>query len=186
VARAQGFTDVLSPLLAAAELQPYVLAGMEIAEPIVALQGLAEDIAAHPVRTDVGIRRACTADLGPLVELDASCFDGFWRYGIHELRESLSRERVTIAEKDGRVMGYATCSLYGASATLGRLAVSRDSRREGVARALLVDVAGFAARAGVFAVTLCTQESNTDSRALYAATSFVELPERYALAARRA
>jgi len=186
VARAQGFTQVLSPLLAASELAPYLGAGMEVAEPIVALQGLAEDIAAHPVRADIGIRRASAADLRSLAELDAACFDEFWRYGTDELEESLSRDRVTIAEKDGRLVGYATCTLYGASATLGRLAVSPDSRREGVGRALLGDVAGYAVRSGVFAVTLCTQEANADSRSLYAATSFAELPERYALAARRA
>jgi len=186
VARAQGFTQVLSPLLAASELHAYIEAGMEVAEPIIALQGLAEDVAACHRPTDVSLRIGSIADLAGIAELDSACFDEFWRYGPQELGESLSRERVLIAEKDSVLLGYATCSLHGGSATVGRLAVSPAARRRGVGVSLLSDVAAFAVRSGAYAVTLCTQEANEASRALYASASMVELSERYALAACRA
>jgi len=186
VARAQGFAQVLSPLLAASELQAYVAAGMEVAEPIIALQGLAEDVAVCRRPADVTLRIGSIGDLADIVQLDAACFNEFWRYGPQELGESLSHERVLIAEKDGALLGYATCSLHGGSATVGRLAVSPRARRQGVGMALLSDVAGFALRSGAYAVTLCTQEANEASRALYASASMIELSERYALAACRA
>jgi len=185
VARAQGLPGVLSPLVDRSDLHPYLAAGMEVVEPLVALQGVAEDVAGHPVRAGLAIRVGGPADLEPLAQLDAACFDDFWRYGPTELGESLAARDRLRAEKDGVPVGYATCSVHGASATLGRLAVSPEARREGVGSALLADVAGFALRSGAFAVTLCTQEANAGSRALYATMSLVELPERYALAARR-
>lgn len=186
VARAQGFSEVLSPLATEAELPAYLSAGMQVLEPIVALQGLAQDIAARPVISTVGVQIATRADLDAVVGLDAACFDEFWRYGPHEVGECMTHDRVTLAEKHGVLVGYATCSLHGASATVGRLAVSPEARRQGVASALLRDAASFALRSEAFAITLCTQRANADSRALYETMSFRELPETYTLAARRA
>ncbi len=183
VARAQGFSRVLSPLMPRSALAPYRVAGMTEVASIVALQGFSAELAAGRVPEGVRLRPAANSDFDALLEIDHACFDEFWRYGPFELADARSRERMTVAEDDAGVMlGYATCSLHGASATLGRLAVAPAARRRGVARALIADSALWASRADCFAFTLCTQEDNAASRALYASVGMLELAEPYALA----
>jgi len=185
VARAQGLGRVLSPLVVRSAAGPYLAAGMEEAESIVALQARCDALAPAPAPAGIRLRPGVPTDIPQLAALDARCFDEFWRYGERELAESIRRERVSVAEHDdGRIAGYATCAIWGATATVGRLAVADHARRRGVGRSLLADEAGWALRGGAHTLTLCTQEDNAGSRALYAATGFVELPERFILATR--
>jgi len=185
VARAQGFARVLSPLITGDACDAYLAIGMSEVERIVALQGAVGDVIAHRLPAGARIRSANSADLPALARLDEGCFNEFWRYGAVELADSLGRERVTVVEThEGAIEGYSTCACYGATVTVGRLAVAPAARRHGVGRALLSDVASWAQRSGAYALTLCTQEANAASRALYAVTGLVELPERYLLAMR--
>lgn len=188
IARSQGYSEVLSPLVAYAELDPYVAAGMRPIEPIVALQGHAEAIvSADPPRAEeTAVRVGHFWEIDKLVEVDDACFDEFWRYGESEIEDSMRRERLTVAERDGAIVGYCTCSLHGATATIGRLAVAPHARRQGVGALLLTDAAAYASRCRAETVTLCTQEANESSRSLYLRCALVELPERYALALRPA
>jgi ribosomal-protein-alanine N-acetyltransferase len=185
VARAQGFARVLSPLVTGDAREAYLRLGMTEVEGIVALQGHAADVAAGPVPDGARVRAACAADMAALLLVDAQCFGEFWRYGTVELAECFATERIALAETDdgAEVIGYSTCALHGATATLGRLAVAPGHRRRGVGAALLGDAAVWAVRHGAFAFTLCTQEDNAASRSLYAAAGLHELPERYSLAA---
>jgi ribosomal protein S18 acetylase RimI-like enzyme len=185
IARSQGYSELLSPLVSYSELEPYVGAGMKPIEPIVALQGRAEAIArTRPVRAAAAIRVGLFSEISALVEVDAGCFDEFWRYGTPEIEDSMRRERVAVAECDGAIVGYCTSSLNGATATVGRLAVAPRARRQGVGALLLTDAAAYAVRSHCETVTLCTQEANAASRSLYQRCSLVELPERYALCVR--
>ncbi len=181
-ARDQGYAQLLSPLLSEAVFGWYRSARMRVRERIVAIQGFADEITAGDRQDVVGFRPAGPADFELLERLDAQCFDEFWRYGIAEIDHSHQRERVTLAlDADGALVGYATCSLHGASATLGRLAVAPAVRRRGVARALLADAASWAADQQAYALTLCTQRGNAASRRLYASAGLFELPEAYVM-----
>lgn len=181
VARTQGFSAVLSPLLTLSALEPYLAAGMAERERIIALQAHADE-AARLGSGAARVRAATEADMDRLVEIDAASFDDFWRYGRPELVEAKGDGELFVAERDGEVVGYHTVAHHGASSTVGRLAVDPDRRRLGVARSLLGDAASRAVRAGSFVLTLCTQETNAASRALYAAAGFTEVDEEYALA----
>ncbi|PKQ16344.1 MAG: hypothetical protein CVT67_05180 [Actinobacteria bacterium HGW-Actinobacteria-7] len=187
VARAQGFRRVLSPLVSEKGFEQYQHAGMAVHEPIVALQGFAAELICGELSTSPDIRDARPADFDELERLDGLCFDEFWRYGARELADSYQRERMTVAQDEaGRIVGYATCSLHGASATLGRLAVEPSIRRAGIGRSLLCDSAAWAAHQQAYALTLCTQRSNTASRQLYASAGLFELPEAYVIGVREA
>jgi ribosomal protein S18 acetylase RimI-like enzyme len=181
----RGYTHMLSPLLSASAFTGYESAGMQVRERIVAVQGFAAEIAPGDPTSAVAIRSARPDDLNALVGLDAECFDRFWRYGIAELTYSLQGERMMVAfGAGGGLAGYSTCTLHGASATLGRLAVAPAARRSGVARALLAEAASWAAGQQAYALTLCTQQGNTASRRLYSAAGLFELPESYVLGIR--
>jgi len=183
VAADHGFTSLLSPLVTSEALEPYLECGFRIAESLVVLQGLVDDVVMGGVPTDVVVREATREDVADLAAIDAWCFDTFWRYREPELLEALAAERVVAAvDPDGAVIGYATCSDHGSTVTVGRLAVAPAARRHGVGSTLLRHCAGWAAERQALAVSLCTQEHNAASRALYSSTGMHELDDDYALA----
>jgi ribosomal protein S18 acetylase RimI-like enzyme len=186
LARSRGLERVLTPLVPESVWEPYAAAGADDVRRIVALQGFAGEVPGAALPDGVRLRPADAGDVPTLVALDNACFDEFWRYGEPEMTEALGRERVVVAEVVGaQIAGYSTSSLHGASATVGRLAVAPSARRRGIARALLADAARWASEREAFALTLCTQEENLVSRALYRERGFFELDERYLLGCTR-
>lgn len=182
-AAAHGFERVLSPLVPEGELAPYKEAGMRAVEYVVALQGSVNAVARAGTGAAVTVRSAVRGEIETLRALDAECFDEFWRYGREELETVFESDHVLVALRaDERVVGYVTSSLYSGTCTVGRLAVAHQARRQGVASTLLGATARAAAADGAFAVSLCTQEHNTVSRALYAKCGLVEVAERYVIA----
>lgn len=182
VAAAHGFGRVLSPLLPESELGPYENAGMRVVECVVALQASVRTVA-RAGRGTVAVRAAGRSDLAQVGELDAASFNEFWRYGREELETVLEDDRVLVAIDDhARVVGYVTSNVYSGTCTVGRLAVSHEARRRGVATELLGATAQAAAAEDALTVSLCTQECNAASRALYAKCGLVEVAERYVIA----
>ena len=187
IAREHDRTRVMSPLLPIALLGPYLDCGMRVSQRIVAIQGLPEMLLPAGAPVDVALRRGSADDIGALIDLDASCFDAFWRYGRPELADMIEHERLVVAHTgDGAVIGYTLATASRGAATLGRLGVAPSARRCGLARALLSDVASWAVRAGAATLTLCTQEENAASRGLYASVGLREIEYGYAFAMRDA
>jgi ribosomal protein S18 acetylase RimI-like enzyme len=183
VAREHGFARVLSPLLPAVLLGGYLRAGMREYQRIVAIQSVPALVTHAEPAAGITLAIAGREDLSELVELDASCFDAFWRYGPVELAELLATERAVVARSgSGELIGYTLATVSRGAATLGRLAVSTEARRRGVGRMLVSDVTDWAISAGAITLGLCTQEDNAASRALYSACGLREIEERYALA----
>lgn len=183
VARAQGFSELLSPLEPMAGLTPYLEAGMAVRERIVALQAPSGLVCDGRARPGVSIRGAQPADITEILAIDAQGFDEFWRYGHTELLDCLARERVVVAEGPwGELLGYSTCTVRSGTATLGRLAVRESARGRGMGLLLVGEAARWAERVGAVTFTLCTQLGNCASRALYARAGMTEVAEEYALA----
>ena len=180
VARGQRFGRLLSPLVSAEMASHYERSGMEQLVRIVVIKsargyhGSDVDSPAAGVR----LRQASLSDLEALTELDAECFDDFWRYDRDVLAGHFDAGRVVVAERRGTIIGYTLTTMIGGSATLGRIAVHPGHRGHGVGRALLTDALSYSVRSGMDAMTLCTQEENTRSRRLYAAAGMRELPDR--------
>lgn len=182
-ARSHGFSGVLSPLLPDVLLGGYLKAGMHVVQRIVAIQGHPELIVPAQPPIGVRIRPATEADITAVVRLDSACFEEFWRYGAPEFRELSRVERMTVAEAEGgALIGYTLATVSRGAATLSRLATAPHARRCGIGRALLVESAAWALQRGAVTLSLCTQEENSASRAMYASAGLSELPERYALA----
>jgi len=187
VAREHGFARLLSPLLPVSLLDGYLRAGMDVYQRVVAMQGIPARIGSDPGAavgaSDVRLDVARADDVSEIAELDAACFDPFWRYGVTELDELTRTERAVVARSgSGQLIGYTLATVSRGAATLGRLAVDPQVRRRGVGRLLVADVATWAAEAGAFTLGLCTQEENVASRALYSSAGLREIEDRYALA----
>lgn len=188
LARAHGYARVISPLLPIWALDPYEKVGMRLLETIVALQGTPREVRGAQVPDGVEIRLATPADVDALLELDAQCFDEFWRYGAEELSDFRAGHRLVIAEKTvpsaaPELIGYTLATASRGAATLARIGVAPAARRMGLGAALVADVAAWADRSGATTLSLCTQESNTASRSLYKAVGLYEVEDRYAFAA---
>jgi ribosomal protein S18 acetylase RimI-like enzyme len=178
VAREQGFGRLLGPLVPEEVAAPYIRAGLSVNQRIVVYRRQSGAGTAVEPPTGVAIRCATSDDADAIQRLDAASFDEFWRYDDGHIADALASGRGAVAEGGGEVIGYTLCTLHGADATVGRLAVSPRHRRSGVGSALLADAIAFAAQRRAAAVTLCTQEENAASRGLYRRAGFREVPGR--------
>lgn len=77
-----------------------------------------------------------------------------------------------VAELDGRTVGHAAAWFVGDEGELADLAVTRDSRRQGVGRRLIDAVVERAGRRGVEQLHLQVRVSNVAARRLYAGAGF--------------
>ncbi len=177
----RGFDTVLSPLATGRDLEPYRTAGMREEARIVVFSAPVGSVRKAEPPAGIRLRLAMAGDAEALLELDAECFESFWRYGPPEFARMFEEDRVLLCEDGGGVIGYAACSHFGASATLGRLGVAPRARRLGVGRALLAAAAGDALRAGAMGMSLCTQAGNRESRELYLCAGLVRMDAEYAL-----
>lgn len=176
VAREQGFGHVLSPLVPRESAPDYERAGMRLTQSIVAMRcDLNRSPAGAQMPAHCTLRPARVDDLPAILGVDHSSFDEFWWYGQDQLTDYLARDRMVLAEVNAQVIGYTLCTVERGVATLGRLAVSPADRRCGVGSGLLSDAMVYSRRAGARYLSLCTQEENAASRALYRAAGMREL-----------
>lgn len=183
VARARGFSRVLSPLLPEALLGGYYSAGMRPVQRIIGIQGHPRLVLPADPPLGVSIRRGGAADIPAVALIDAASFDEFWQWNEDDLVDFLAEERLAVAEANGgAIIGYTLATVIRGAATLTRLATAPHARNAGVGRALLAEAAAWSVSAGAVTFALCTQEANTASRSLYGAAGLSELDERYAFA----
>ncbi len=178
VARENGFLRLLGPLVPEEAARAYLAAGMEVTARVVVYRRRATIPAATALPDGVTMREAGAEDMTAVASVDAECFDDFWRYDPARLAHYAEGERVVVADRAGRPIGYTLSSTRGSEATIGRLAVAGSERGCGIGASLLVEAMRHAARNGAAAVTLCTQEGNEVSRRLYRRAGFRELPGR--------
>lgn len=173
----QGFGRLLSPLVSTRVAHRYEEAGMSVHTEMVVVHGRGGH---EPERTPPGltIRPATPGDLAALAELDAVCFDEFWRFDADGLARHFSQDRLTVADEDGAIIGYTLATALPDNPTLGRLAVDPATRRRGVGTALLTEALAYLGRVCRGPVSLCTQQENTASRRLYAKAGMRELDAR--------
>jgi ribosomal-protein-alanine N-acetyltransferase len=169
VAAAQGYSEILSPLLAPEATVGYRQAGLQVAETLVAFRMDSHQAAAlDPVLPEgVRLRQALPADIPSLAALDRACFEQFWAYEAWRLVDALVDDRLVVAAGDGGIIGYTLSTVDRGSGTIGRVAVHPDLRGRGIGAALLGDAAAGLAAAGAGMITLCTQVHNHAALTLY-------------------
>jgi ribosomal protein S18 acetylase RimI-like enzyme len=158
---------------------------MKVVQRIVAMQGHPELVLPADPPFGVTIRQGTPADIDAVARLDEESFDEFWRWNRDDLLGFLAVERMAVAEaRGGAIIGYTLATVSRGAATLSRLATAPHARRAGVGRAMIADAATWAMWQGAVTLSLCTQEDNHASRALYKQAGLREISERYAFAVR--
>ncbi len=178
LAGGQGFHRLLSPLVAQEATGPYIKAGMRPVDTVVALRLEQTPRGLPALPSDVTLRAGLQTDLVGVLAVDSASFDWFWAYDAATLAMHVGRERMHVATSGDSVIGYTLCTVGEHSGMLGRLAVAPEARCSGVGSALLAEAVSYMQRAGATCISLCTQEGNAASRALYRRAGFRELGGR--------
>ncbi|MCR4408474.1 MAG: GNAT family N-acetyltransferase [Anaerolineae bacterium] len=116
----------------------------------------------------VHVRPAEKADLAAVVALDEVTFDPLWRNTPDILAEIWARSPYfTVAELDGRIVGYQFNDVDGEHGHLTRIAVHPDFQGQGIGVRLMAEAIDFFRAAGVRVITLNTQKDNSNAQRLY-------------------
>jgi ribosomal-protein-alanine acetyltransferase len=125
------------------------------------------------------LRTATLDDVPAIAELERSLFgaDAWTRAAVVE--EVGGPGRCAFVAVDGdRLVGYAVTMAVADVVDLQRIAVPPDSRRRGVAGALLAAATGRAREDGATRMLLEVGAANTGARAFYTAAGFTEIARR--------
>ena len=123
---------------------------------------------------DFIIRRMTLADVDAVYSIERATFPRPWS------REDFSREmtsnacaRYLVAERAGKILGYAGAWIVLDEAHITNIAVARARRGQGVGKALTRGLLQYAANLGVVYATLEVRRSNGVAQGLYKGLGFV-------------
>jgi len=126
------------------------------------------------------IRPMLPSDLAAVQALDAAAFDPIWQQSISMLEAAFRQSAIaTVAEQDGKLIGYQISTAGVGGGHLARLAIHPKAQRHGIGYALVHDLLTQFARRGTLQVTVNTQNNNLPSLALYKKAGFHLTGESY-------
>jgi ribosomal protein S18 acetylase RimI-like enzyme len=120
-------------------------------------------------------------------EVDQDAFGATWgndAASVADIRAATPHHRARVVRDGRRMAGFAISGWGGTSGYVQRVAVRRDHRRRGVARALVVDALAWLCGRPVTSVYVNTGLENAAALALYEDLGFERLDERLTIAAR--
>jgi ribosomal protein S18 acetylase RimI-like enzyme len=128
----------------------------------------------------VSLRPMMYYDLPQVAEVDASGFELLWQNSLESLQLAFKQAVLaSVAEADGRMIGYQLSTRNPFGIHLARLAVRPEVQRQGIGRALVCDLIEQADRRGTPRLTVNTQSDNSASLSLYARLGFKNTGEAY-------
>ncbi len=175
-----GFSGLVSPPVVSGDVPAYEAAGMHVREMLAVLELTPVNPGAVHRRPDVAIRPALMSDAEEIIAVDGTCFEPFWHYDHRLMRRFLEAGEVTLAERDGRCVGYTLSTVDRGSAVLGRLCVCASERRSGIGSLLLEAAVVRARESEARHMTLSARTGNTPALALYRSAGFADTGRRYA------
>ncbi|MCE1254251.1 MAG: GNAT family N-acetyltransferase [Anaerolineae bacterium] len=139
---------------------------------------------APPLRTlppGLKIRRMETDDLETISFIDKNSFETLWQNSLNVITCSYKQSNyATVAELDGKIIGFQISSSSFESAHLARLAVLPEYQGQSIGSALVYNLLGhFYYDLGIRRITVNTQSSNHASLALYEKIGFKSTGEHF-------
>jgi ribosomal-protein-alanine N-acetyltransferase len=126
------------------------------------------------------IRSMTLDDLPVVQEVDSAAFDPVWQNPAELLKDAFNQAAVaTVAETDGRIIGYQISTANPEGGHLARLAVEPSKQNKGVGTALVQDMIAQFRQFGAIKITVNTQTDNLASLALYEKNGFQQTEKFY-------
>lgn len=177
-----GIPGVYSPPLPASGQRIWSEAGYAVWVPLALMRAELDRSLPAP---DHLVTTGSLDDLDTVLAIDRAAFDGFWRFDVHGMRESLEATSNSalhlIRSGDGSAAGYAITGIGHAIAYLQRVAVHPAWQGHGMGRSLVRAAARSTRGAGARAILLNTQYENSGAMRLYESEGYTVLPETLAL-----
>lgn len=119
-------------------------------------------------------------DLPAVREVDAASFTPIWQNSIPCLQLAFNQATIaTVAEQEGRMVGYQISTATSLGGHLARLAVLPEHQGKGIGFSLVCDLLKQFERRGAAGVTVNTQQDNEASLSLYRKAGFRRTGEEY-------
>jgi ribosomal protein S18 acetylase RimI-like enzyme len=155
--------------------------GFRIHQHIVSLvRDLQKALPEEHTSFDVFVRQMEEDDIPTVAGIDAAAFEPIWQNSADQIRLSyLQSIYATVAEVDGRVVGFqiSTSNLF--SAHLARLAVSPELQHRRIGMTLIIDAMHKFRQDRLWQLSVNTQDDNHKSLALYRKAGFEPTGEEY-------
>ena len=129
--------------------------------------------------SDCRIRRMTLNDIDTVASIEEATFPTPW--SRDSFRQELERNvaaRYLVAEKDGRVIGYAGAWIILDESHITNIAIEESCRGHGYGRALTAALMQYLSNLGASYATLEVRRSNLRAQNLYKSLGFVELGVR--------
>jgi [ribosomal protein S18]-alanine N-acetyltransferase len=128
----------------------------------------------------LSIRPMLESDLDEVANVDALSFEQQWVVSRPALQMAyLQAQHTSVAESNGRIIGYELTTANQYTAHLARLAVLPEFRRSGIAKHLVNEMLRYFSARGVMQLTVNTQSDNEASLQLYWKLGFTPTGETY-------
>ena len=134
------------------------------------------------------VRRCAPADIEHMASIERVSFSDPWSFETLSAAYALRHMRVLVAEESGKaggqggappvIVGYVLALIMADEGEIADVAVAPESRRRGVARALLDQMILDMGAEGVRALYLEVRESNVAARGLYRSMNFEQVGRR--------
>ncbi|MBQ3156059.1 MAG: ribosomal protein S18-alanine N-acetyltransferase [Clostridia bacterium] len=128
--------------------------------------------------SEYSIRRMTTADVDGVAAVEAATFPTPWSRDAFASEMKNVAARYLVAEKEGRVIGYAGAWIILDESHITNIAVLKDERGQGIGRALTEGLMQYLSNLGAAYATLEVRKSNEVAQNLYKSLGFIKLGVR--------
>lgn len=126
------------------------------------------------------IRPMEISDLQKVADLDQNSFETIWVNPLDKLNLAfLQAEHASVADYNGRIVGYELSTANHFSAHLARIAIHPDFQQKHIGSQLIIEMFRYFSRKGILQISVNTQSSNNASLALYKSLGFELTGERF-------
>ena len=124
------------------------------------------------------IRRMTMEDVDGVAAVEAATFPTPWSRDAFASEMRNVAARYLVAEKDGRIIGYAGAWIILDESHVTNIAVLSDERGQGIGRALTAGLMQYLSNLGAAYATLEVRKSNEIAQNLYKSLGFIKLGVR--------